>query len=241
MNRVQVKKSVSDYSVLIHQRGWVANHDGNVSLRPGKDRFFITPTAVSKRQCTPETIVECELSGAPVSSGRPPSEVALHVGAYSAREEIRAVIHAHPPFASAYALSRKELTPVMMPEVVVSLGTRIPLLPLFLPKEEKVAGCVGQAFLQTDVALLSGNGVLAVGPDLETAYLRVELLEHYARILSIAQSVGPPVALNSTEEEALTSLRQKAGLVMQPTLAQGPSPIRSVVEEEIKKALGGSN
>ena len=144
-----------------------------------------------------------------------------------------------------HALVQAELGPVAMPEVVVSLGEHIPLVPLFVPKDDAVGAAVGAALQGADVALLAGNGVVAVGPDLETAYLRVELLEHYAHILCIARGgVGEPVPLGATQRAALLDLRKKAGL------ARGPAPaatataapmgdLRAVVAEEVRRVLGG--
>lgn len=247
---LKARRQVSEYSLLLHEQGYVANHDGNVSLRTASDRFLITPTGVSKRVCTPETIVVCDSSGKPISRGRPPSEVALHVGAYRAREDAMAIVHAHPPHASAFALAQVPLGPVTMPEVFVSIGEHIPLVPLFVPKDPAAAGAVGAALQQADVVLLAGNGVLAVGPDLETAYLRVELVEHFAKIVAIARGgVGAPPALAANDREALIALRKKAGLWREPPAAAAPktSPtssvadtVRAVVTEEVRRALTGS-
>lgn len=239
--RIHQARLVSDYSLLLHERGWVANHDGNVSQRFGANRFLISPTAVSKRHCSPESIVECSLDGKAVGPGKPPSEVALHVGAYAGREDVQAVLHAHPPHATAFSLARRALDPVHLPEAVVSIGPRIPLMPLALPKAPEAAG-LAEAVLQTaDVALLAGNGVLAVGPDLETAYLRLELLEHYCRILTIMEGpVGAPVPLSEAERDHLVGLRKKAGLHREggaPAAASGPSDLARVVAEEVRRAL----
>lgn len=230
-----VRRSVSEYSGLLHQRGWVANHDGNVSART-KNGFLITPTATSKRLCAPDTLVECEPQGQPIGSGKPPSEVALHVAAYR-RADVSAVIHAHPPHASAFALLGRSLD-VFMPEVVVSLGDTIPLVPLLLPKDPATTETVAKALQLADVCLLAGNGVLAVGPDLETAYLRVELLEHYARIVTIARGLGEPVALDSVAKAKLLEMRAKAGLG-RPAPEKVATDLRTVVAEEVRRALGG--
>ncbi|MEQ8272725.1 MAG: class II aldolase/adducin family protein [Deltaproteobacteria bacterium] len=250
MNDLKQRREVSEYSLLLHAQGFVANHDGNVSLR-SRDGFLITPTAVSKRVCTPDTIVACNAAGKPTSRGRPPSEVALHVGAYAAREDAKAIIHAHPPHASAFALAEVPLGPVTMPEVFVSIGEHIPLVPRFLPKDPAAAGAVGAAFAHADVLLLAGNGVIAVGPDLETAYLRVELVEHFARIVSIARGgVGAPPPLADDERAYLTELRKKAGLhrgspapastaASVSTAASGVDAVRAVVEQEVRRALAG--
>lgn len=240
----QLKKEVAEYSTLIWERGWVANHDGNVSVKGGAaDRFFITPTATSKRLCPPDSIVECDLSGKPVSRGKPPSEVALHLGAYKARSDVRAVIHAHPPHVSAFALARVELGCPSMPELVVSLGATIPLVPLLLPKDPATAEQIGAAMEVADVALLAGNGAIAVGPDLETAYLRMELLEHYAKILTVAKSAGvAPVALDASQRERLLEMRKAAGLARPSSPAREKSApvsaVRKVVAEEVRRALG---
>jgi L-fuculose-phosphate aldolase len=209
---------------------------------------LITPTATSKRVCTPDTIVECDLSGKPVSRGKPPSEVAMHAGAYRARRDAKAVIHAHPPYASAFALARVELGCPVMPEIVVSLGETIPLVPLLLPKDPATADAIASALEVADVALLAGNGVIAIGPDLETAYLRLELIEHYAKLLTIAkQNALAPVALDGGQRERLREMRKAAGLARSTSTSTSTSMrkadpvrsnVRSVVAEEVRRALG---
>jgi L-fuculose-phosphate aldolase len=232
----QQRKAVSTFSVELFRRGFVANHDGNVSARVGRDgRFLVTPTAVSKRLCTPESIVECDARGQPVGRGKPPSELALHLAAYR-RPDVQAVIHAHPPHASAFALAQAPLSPVAMPEVVVSLGPTIPLVPLFLPRDPAVEDAVAAALAVADVALLAGNGVIAVGPDLETAYLRLELVEHYARILAIARGgVGAPVPLDPASEARLMDMRRKAGL------AREAAPPGTTGKPEVRRGPGGKS
>jgi L-fuculose-phosphate aldolase len=237
-SHAQVRRDVSQYSLMLHDAGWVANHDGNVSLKEGA-RFFITPTAVSKRLCSADSIVECDLEGKPIGRGRPPSEVALHAAAYRARPDASAVIHAHPPHASAFALAGRTVEPISMPEVVVSLGARIPLIGLFVPKDPAAGTAVEEALRGADVALLAGNGAIAIGPDLETAYLRMELLEHYARMLAIARAgVGEPSPLPEAVLSRCLELRRAAGLVRGAEQSEAGSDVRRVVLEEIRRALG---
>ncbi|MCC7386687.1 MAG: class II aldolase/adducin family protein [Deltaproteobacteria bacterium] len=242
-----LKRRVSEYSRLLHAQAWVANHDGNVSARlDGEAGFLITPTGISKRLCDPETIVVCDSAGEPRGAGRAPSEVALHVGAYRARPDVRAVIHAHPPHASAFALAQRRIDPVAMPEVVVSLGDRIPLVPLFLPRDPGVAAAIADALSVADVALLAGNGVITAGVDLEQAFLRLELVEHYARILALTGGIGGPVALDGAQTQRLLEMRKKAGLG--PLTGNAPSEprgalaqrVRPLVAEEVRRMLGGS-
>ncbi len=240
MNAQKIRQAVSEYSTLIHRSGWAANHDGNVSMREG-DRFFITPTATSKRLCPPESIVECDLSGKAVGHrGKPPSEVALHVGAYRGRKDVTAVIHAHPPHTSAFALAQRPLKPIAMPEVIVSLGEQIPLVPLFLPKDAAVIDAVKGALDLADAVLLSGNGAITVGVDLEQAYLRMELLEHYAKILSIALGpVGTPALLDENTRVRLRQMRKDAGLLRAEGASVAAKSVRDVVAEEVQRVLSG--
>ncbi len=243
----RLAKDVSAYSLRLADNQWVANHDGNVSARAGAQRFVITPTGLSKRDCKPETIVECSLDGKPVGKGRPPSEVALHVGIYEARGDVQAILHAHPAHASAFALAQRPLDPVSMPEVLVSLGEHIPMMPLVLPKAPETAVMAGQIMAHSDVALLAGNGAIAVGPDLETAFLRMELLEHYCRILAVLDAgVGKPAPLSGPQREYLLNLRKKAGLHREMPASESQASttaqpgLREVVAEEIRRALGDS-
>jgi L-fuculose-phosphate aldolase len=236
----ELKRQISEYSRMIHERGWVANHDGNVSARLFQEsRFLITPTGVSKRLCSPDTLVSCDLEGKASGSGKPPSEVALHVGAYK-RPDVRAVIHAHPPHASAFALARRPIDPIAMPEVIVSLGDRVPLVPMFLPKDGKVSAAVAEALAGADAAVLAGNGVITVGVDLEQAYLRLELLEHYAHILSLSASIGGPAAIEPEARAKLLEMRQQAGLGPKPAAKAAADKIRPIVAEEVRRVFGGS-
>lgn len=265
-----LRREIETYAHALHARGWVANHDGNVSARlsPGGD-FVITPTAISKRVVSREALAICGPDGAPSPANgkaRPPSEVALHALAYRARPDVGAVIHAHPVQASAFALVGRAIEPVVMPEIVVSLGPRIPVLPTALPKDPALGAALTAALADVDVVLLGGNGVLAVGDDLEQAYLRVELVEHYARILEAAMRLGAISALPDALVAQLVDARTKAGLGPAARAARAPkvgapraaqdkparvapsSPrgsadgsaeqVRRVVAEELKRALG---
>lgn len=242
------REALSEFALAIYDKGWVANHDGNVSVRLDASHFLITRTAESKRRCSPETHVVCDLEGRPQSSGRPPSEVALHIAAYR-RADVQAVMHAHPVTTSAFALAGVALGSVMMPEVCVSLGQSIPLVKRYLPKDPEVAAAVSAALQESDVAVLAGNGGLSVGPDLETAFLRLELLEHYASIVAETKRLGlTPAELTLEERVRLYELRKRAGLVRPneraPTEhASSASPSRggverSAVEREVRRLLG---
>jgi L-fuculose-phosphate aldolase len=197
----------------LHENGWVANHDGNVSVRLHGGRLLITPTAYSKRDVDDASLIIVDMDGKVLEGRKKPfSELELHAAIYRARPEVDAVLHAHPPHATAFGLVGLELQPVAMPEIVVSLGKRIPTLPRVMPRDKAGALAVEQAAREVDAMLCQGNGVFTCGPDLSLALLRMELVEHWAKICSIARALGPVPPLAEGDVQKLLEARQKAGL-----------------------------
>jgi L-fuculose-phosphate aldolase len=221
----KVKSELAATSQALHARGWVANHDGNISVRLTGDRLLITPTAVSKAAVDESMLLIVDLDGK-VLEGRlkPFSELELHLAAFRARPEVEVVLHAHPPHATAWGLVGQELSPVAMPEIVVSLGDRIPTLPRAMPRTAEAVTLVEAAASQFDAMLLQGNGALTLGVDLEQALLRMELVEHYARILTAARALGPVPPLPPGDVAKLLEARKKAGLGPKPPPAEKQRP-----------------
>jgi len=209
----KLRSQVVATSRRLHEMGWVANHDGNVSVRITGDRLLITCTAISKRDVDDSALLIVDREGKVLEGRkRPFSELDLHLAAYRARPEVNAVVHAHPPHATAVGLVGGELSPLAMPEIVVSLGSRIPTLPRSMPKDPEAAKLLEALLAEHDAVLLSGNGALAIGEDLTQPLLRMELVEHYARILSIARGWGTVPALAEPDLAKLLEARKKAGL-----------------------------
>ncbi|HLL53619.1 MAG TPA: class II aldolase/adducin family protein [Myxococcaceae bacterium] len=197
----------------LHENGWVANHDGNVSARLTGDRLLITSTAVSKRDIDDASLLVVDMQGQVLEGRkRPFSELELHLAVYKARPEVNVVIHAHPPYATAFGLAGKELCPIAMPEIVVSLGDRIPTLPRAMPKDGPALERLTAAAKEHDAVVLSGNGALTFGDDLTQALLRMELVEHYAKILHLAIPLGGVEPLPLADVQKLLEARKKAGL-----------------------------
>jgi L-fuculose-phosphate aldolase len=209
----KLRSSLVAVAHRLHQNGWVANHDGNVSVRLKGERLLITCSGISKRDVEDSCLLIVSLEGQVLEGrGRPFSELDLHLAAYRARPEVDAVLHAHPPFATAYGLVELELQPISVPEIVVSLGDRIPTVPRFMPKDPEGPKRVSAEAAKYDAMLLSGNGALTLGSDLSQALLRMELVEHYAKILQIARGLGTVRPLGQSDLEALLQARKKAGL-----------------------------
>ena len=208
MIEARAREAIVRISGLLGARGWVANHDGNVSARVSPVRFMVTPTATHKMSVRTQDLAVTDAAGRQISGTRkPPGEFGLHLGIYRARTDVGAVVHAHPPFATALGVSGRELV-VFLPEAVVSLGARVPLVPLTLPGAAAVTAM--QPFVQSfDAVLVSGNGVWAWGDDPDQAYLRVELVEHLATIAARAVTWGGPGALPVDVVDAMLEVRKK--------------------------------
>ncbi|MFN7134548.1 MAG: class II aldolase/adducin family protein [Myxococcales bacterium] len=209
----KLRSQVIATSRRLHAMGWVANHDGNVSVRLPGNRLLITATALSKADIDDAALLVVDMAGRVLEGRRKPfSELDLHLAAYAARQSVDVVVHAHPPYATAAALAGCTLDCAVMPEVVVSLGAGIPTAPFFMPKTPEGTTVVGGLAKGHDAMLLTGNGALTLGPDLTTAYLRMELVEHFAKILHLARQMGPVRTLAPEQVNKLLEARRKAGL-----------------------------
>jgi L-fuculose-phosphate aldolase len=206
-----LRADVVDTAVELHRRGWVANHDGNVTARDGQV-FVATPTATSKRKVVEHALVEVDGKGAPIGGGKVFGEIGLHMAVYARRPDVGAVVHAHPPCATAIASSRDN--PIERPfiaEALVSLGPAIPKLPYAMPGAEAVAALAPWAEL-VDAALLGNHGVIAWGASCEQALIRLELVEHLAKIALAAIPLGGVVPLPAEHFPALLAARAKANI-----------------------------
>ncbi len=226
MNERALREQVVEYARRLHARGWVANHDGNVSARLGAGRIVSTPTATSKAQVTSESLVLVDDAGERISGpAKPPGEIGLHLAVYARRPDVGAVVHAHPPAATALACAGSRLLEKpFMAEAVVSLGAAIPTVPFALPGREACAA-LAPFLAEHDAVLLANHGVLACGVDVEQAYLRLELVEHLARVALDAERVGGVKPLPEAALPALLEARRKAGLGREARAAAAPAPV----------------
>ncbi len=235
------------YSQKLDQKGFVANHDGNISVK-FDDVLLATPTAISKGNMIADIAITLDTDGKKIEGmGQPFSEIKLHLAAYSCRHDINAVIHAHPPFSTAFGLTGKELVP-NLPEAIVSIGDIVPVVPFAMPGSPESMEYIADAFQKVNVAMLAGNGVLAIGESIEQAYLRLELVEHLAKIQFYAHKLGSPMVLSQENIDQLLEKRRAAGLEppgysnhsASVKVPSNPPPIDRISEliaEEIRKAL----
>jgi L-fuculose-phosphate aldolase len=206
-----LRHEVAEVSRIMHARGWVANHDGNVTARDGS-RFLATPTATSKRRIAERDLIEVDAKGQVIGSGRVFGEIGLHLVVYERRPDVHCVVHAHPPNATAIASARGN--PIERPflaEALVSLGPRIPKVPYAQPGDPAKQALAPWCEL-VDAVLLGNHGVMAWGADPEQALLRLELVEHLARIAIAAQALGGVEPLPEAAIAPLLAARAKANI-----------------------------
>ncbi|MCK6571481.1 class II aldolase/adducin family protein [Myxococcota bacterium] len=250
MNEAAARRALVRYSHAMSNAGWVANHDGNLSARLSDDRFVCTPTAFAKLDVGLDDLLVVDAGGQRLAGAHKPfSELALHLAIYQARPEVRAVVHAHPPSATAFGAAGRSLPHPFLPEAVVSLGAEIPLVACTLPGKPAVDAL--KPFLRRcDAVCVAGNGVFAWGPDLETAYLRLELVEHLARIAIAAAPLGGVSKLPDAMVAELVARRAKAGLAApdegRPAVEHGsaadgrvPSSAADTATRAAQRALAG--
>ncbi|MFH1728522.1 MAG: class II aldolase/adducin family protein [Pseudomonadota bacterium] len=209
----KAKQEVINLCRKIYNKGWAANHDGNITIRVQENLVVATPTAESKDDITEDMLIGLDLTGKQVfGTLKPFSEFNLHIACYKNRPDISTVIHSHAPYASAYAIVNKALDIVSMPEVVVSIGAKIPITEFAMPGSEESYNEVDKLIKEYNTLLLSGNGVLSVGQDPTQAFLRMELVEHFAKINQIASTIGHVRSIGQQEIDVLLEKRKKAGL-----------------------------
>jgi L-fuculose-phosphate aldolase len=231
MSEQHRRAEMADYARRLHARGWVANHDGNLSFKLEPGRYLITPTATSKAEVQSDSLLLVDESGARISGRTKPfGEIGLHLTVFRNRPDVHAVVHAHPPTATGFAVAGVPLDQAFMAEAVVSLGPSIPTVPFAAPG---AAACQALApfVADHDAVLLAGHGVLAWGTDLEQAYLRLELVEHLARIALVARQLGGARPLPAAVVPALLDARAKAGL------GRAPAPTRESTSDSAAKKV----
>jgi L-fuculose-phosphate aldolase len=194
---------------MLHQRGFVAAMDGNLSVRLGKDRILVTPTGLSKGAMRPADLVVVDDQGNRVSGRRNvTSEIGMHLLIYQLRQDVTAIVHAHPPTATGFAAAGMALTEPLVCEVVMGLGC-IPLARYGTPGTSELAQTLEPYVPNYDAILMSNHGVVAYGDTLEHAYMKMETVEHFAEIALVTHLLGRQQPLKDVEIEKLLLARTK--------------------------------
>ena len=214
----------------LRECGFVPLTDGNLSVRLDENRILTTPSGVNKGLMQPDELIVTDLAGRKIAgNGEPSSELGMHLLVYSRRPDVHAVCHAHPPFASGFAAAGTPLNKAVLCEAVFSLGA-IPVAPYALPGTPALAASL-EPFVHGHDAILMGNhGVVTYGPDLFTAFGRMELVEHIARVNLASEILGRQNLLSSRQVGELLALRARAGIGPRDT-TRSMAPVTSDTNE----------
>ena len=213
-NEFEIKKQICDIGKRIYDRGRVAANDGNISVKLNDHEFLCTPTGVSKGFMTPEYICKVDETGKVIQANgafKPSSEIKMHMRVYKERPDVRSVVHAHPLYATSFAIAGIPLTQPIMPEAVIALGC-VPIAEYGTPSTEEIPDAVSKYLQHFDAVLLENHGALTFSDSLINAYYKMESVEFYARLLYQARQLGGPKELSEAQVQRLYEIRRAFGL-----------------------------
>lgn len=214
MKYQEIKEQICDVCNKMWLLGQVAANDGNVSVKVSDNEILATPTGISKSFITPEKLVLIDLDGNILEAEegyRPSSEIKMHLCCYKEREDVKAVLHAHPPTATGFAVAHVHMDNYVMIEDILTLGS-VPVTPYGTPSTEEVPNAIRPYLQEHDAMLLENHGALTVGADLLTAYYRMETLELWAKIELNAHLLGGAKEISRPNIDKLIGMREKYGV-----------------------------
>lgn len=216
-NEEYIKTEMIEIGRALYDRGYIAATDGNISVRLDNGDLFMTPSGIPKGKMRPDQIVRTDSQGRVIGEGKPSSEILMHLAVYRERPDARAVVHAHPPYATAFSIAGVSLAQCVIPEIVVQMGT-IPTAPYATPSTPEMPDSIRQFLACTDALILERHGTLTLGETLLSAYHKLEKVEHTAHITLIANQLGGVKALGTEEVKKLMEVRRNMGLTTKNTL-----------------------
>jgi L-fuculose-phosphate aldolase len=206
----------------LHERGYVASTDGNISVRLDAHRILTSPTCMSKGMMAPKDMVITDLQGRKLDGQRDPSsELGMHLLIYRMRPDINAVCHAHPPTATGFAASGLPLNKAILCELVIALGY-VPVAPYGTPGTTELAATLEPLVSGHDAILMANHGVVTYGRDLLTAFFRMDTTEHFARVSMVTEILGKQVLLSNSDVEKLLAARVRFGTTAATVGPYGP-------------------
>jgi L-fuculose-phosphate aldolase len=219
--RAEAAAAITTVCRRLYERGLIAGGEGNVSVRIGPDRVLATPAGMSKVDVAERDLVEVGLDGRHLDGARRVStEIAMHLRLYQRRPDVRAVVHAHPPVATGFALAGEDFMAAVLPEVIFGLGP-VPLVPYGQPGTSELPDRLEPYAAGHDVFLLANHGATACGATLALAHQRMESLEQAARIMLAARLLGRVTPLAPEQVQALLAARARDAAGSTPAHVEG--------------------
>jgi L-fuculose-phosphate aldolase len=224
VSEFKIKEQMCDVGRRIWLKGFCAGNEGNHSYRIGENRILCTPTGISKGNLKPDDICTVDLEGKQVAGKRKrTSEILLHLAIYKARPDVKAVVHSHPPHATAFAIANVELPSCIHPEAEVFLGV-VRTAKYVTPGDTRLGESILPYVKDSNTILLQNHGSVTFDVDLEGAYYKLEIVDAYARILLLAKQIGQIRPLDAAEMKELLELKMKFG-IDEPRMKNGGKDI----------------
>lgn len=207
----KLREDICEIGRRLYARGLVAGSEGNLSVRLGPNSVLCTPTMASKGFMQPAELAIVDLDGRQLDGPRPrTSEVLVHLSVYRHRPDAQAVIHSHPPHATAFAVTHTEIPLAAHPEIDLFLGP-VPLVPYELTGTQRLADAVVPYLDRTTALLLANHGSVVWGGTLEHAWFATEILDGYCRLLLNCRPLGPVQPLSAAQVNELLALKRRYG------------------------------
>lgn len=205
----EIRQQIIQAGQRLYTKNFVASNDGNISARLDERSIIITPTGICKGDLTTDQLIKVDNTGNVISGDlKPTSEMKMHLAVYNKRKDVKAIVHAHPRNATAFAVAGLKLDKLTLPEVIFSLG-KISSAEYGTPSTEQVPRSVEKVIDSSDAVLLANHGALTVGDTVMGAYFKMETLEHFASITLAARALGGERELNEQEEKELFKIRSE--------------------------------
>src|SRR5690348_6693334 len=222
-SQLQSRAQIVKIGKMLHQRGYIAACDGNLSVRLNRNEVLVTPTAMSKGGMKSADLVIVDMTGRKLKGRREvTSEIGMHLLIYRMRADVNGIVHAHPRTATGFAAAGMALDQPLACEVVIGLG-QIPLAPYGTPGTPELARTLEPLVPQYDAILMANHGVVTYGSDLQSAYMKMETVEHFAQIALVTHILGRQQLLDSADLEKLVKARKSYSGVN----SAAPMPVHS--------------
>jgi L-fuculose-phosphate aldolase len=223
MTEAALREAIVEIGRRLYARGYTASNDGNISVRLDANRLLMTPKSVCKGFMSPDMMVTTDLEGRKLSGDRDPSsEMQMHLEVYRQRPDANAVVHAHPPIATGFAVAGIPLDRAVLAEVITTLGS-VPIADYATPSTKELPDAVRRYVKAHDGMLLANHGALTLAADLFGAYYKMETIEHFAKISLVARLLGGERLLSRQEVERLQGLRGSYGIAAPAPICPAPT------------------
>ena len=211
MNEYKLKELICETGRRLYNKGFAAANDGNISIRLNDKEILCSPTMVSKGFMKPEDLCKVDYSGKQIAGTRKrSSEILLHLSVYKHRPDVHAVVHCHPPHATAFGVAHEPVPKCILPEVEVFLG-EVPIAGYETPGGQKFADTVVPFVKDCNTIILANHGTITFGPDLEKAYWNTEIIDAYCRILILSRQLGRVNFFDEQKTRELLDLKKRLG------------------------------